>query len=1257
MTHTIFTVTPEQLAALNAERAVELVADLLWAEARRLGFPTTQVQVSTRINVPDGGVDASIDASGITGLNDSFLPEGRTAFQIKTGESFKPWQEAQIKQELFGTQAPAKEVLGDSVRACLETSGTYVLICTKTDPAQPQRADAIRHLQTFFGQCGYADAKVDVWGQSTLIGLVQRFPSLALKVNGNAATHFQTHGVWSSQVEMSRPFKAGAKQQQFIEALLAALRRSDRPVHVRVRGEAGIGKTRLVLEATGSSDIRRLVIYCDGPARLLEGPLMTELLRDGTQLTAILVVDECDLESRTRIWNQLQHQSPRIKVISIYNDLDAPTGATVVQDAPLLEDAQVTEIIEEYGVPKHEARIWAEFCDGSPRVAHVIGQNLKNNPDDVLRQPDTVNVWDRYVAGGDALSSEAVQQRRVVLEHIALFKRFGYGTPVAAEAKAIAALVEAANPQITWSRFQEIVRLLRERKILQGETTRYITPRLLHIKLWADWWDAHGDGFDLDRFTKDLPGQPLEWFLEMFRYAAESKAALKITKALLDETGPFRDPTFFEDRRAPRFFLALTDAAPEAALRCLQRTIGTWDVGQLLKFEEGRREVVWSLERIAVWRELFSGAARLLLRLAEAENENIGNNATGVFADLFSPGHGPVAPTEASPEERFPVLRQALESPSIRNREIALLACEHALETSRFSRMVGSEHQGLRRPPQLWLPKTWGELFDAYRRVWQLLLGRLDVLEPEERDRAIGILARHARGLSQMANLFDMVIDTLSEVADRYPGSRRTIVEAVEHIVHYDGNSFPAEGRQRWEDLRRKLVDTDFHSQMERYVGLDLMHDGIDEHGNVVDKIGPRIMSLARQATENPKLLDAELPWLVTETAKNGYRFGYELGMLDNGFTLLPRLFEVQRQARQNATVFCLGGYFSALLARDRALWENTLDQLVEDEALRGYVPELTWRSGMTERAALRILSLAERGLVPLASLRMFSYGGVVRKVPEQVFARWILVLLASRTRVAAWTALELVHFYYLMGDPKKRPLPRDLTLKVLTAEPFFEKPESRAYHSEDYEWTQVANTFLDQYPEDGVQIAACLLDRFGEEDTITASFNSQAENVLTRIAKQAPLEVWQRIAGYLGPPVDSRAFHISRWLRGGGGLALMPPEEVWNWIEADVEKRARYAATFVPPSLSHSAGETWWARELLVRYGDRKDMRNNLHANFSTEVWTGPESSHYQSKKRWLEDLRRAETHPNVLRWIDEFIDSLNRRIEDARIREERES
>ena len=42
-------------------------------------------------------------------------------------------------------------------------------------------------------------------------------------------------------------------------------------------------------------------------------------------------------------------QSPRIKLISIYNDLDEPSGTDCGLDPPLLDTAQVRAIIEGYG--------------------------------------------------------------------------------------------------------------------------------------------------------------------------------------------------------------------------------------------------------------------------------------------------------------------------------------------------------------------------------------------------------------------------------------------------------------------------------------------------------------------------------------------------------------------------------------------------------------------------------------------------------------------------------------------------------------------------------------------------------------------------------------------------------------------------------------------------------------------------------------------------------------------------------------------
>ena len=552
----------------------------------------------------------------------------------------------------------------------------------------------------------------------------------------------------------------------------------------------------------------------------------------------------------------------------------------------------------------------------------------------------------------------------------------------------------------------------------------------------------------------------------------------------------------------------------------------------------------------------------------------------------------------------------------------------------------------------LWVPKTWDEIFDGYRRVWNLLADGLDSLETAERTRAISILSDHMRGLCQLANLFDMVCDTLDHIADKYPEDRTAIVEAIEQTLHYDGKSFTTEQLATLKALRARLVDSDCHSQMMRYVGMDLVQDDFDDTGKYTDTLAPKIQSLAKEAEASWQLLEAELPWLVTDKAKNGFTFGVELGRNDDSSTLLPTLLEAQRQAGDDGNAFFVSGYFSALFSRDVERWELTLDQALEDPRLQGLVPELTLRSGMTERAASRILSLAQSGAIPLASLRMFSFGGVVRKVPEHIFGNWIDCVLASKTKDGAATAIDLFHFFYQMGN-EKRQLPRELTLRVLTADALF-TPGKRGFQREDYDWSQVAHGFLEQHPDDGIAIARRLIETFGEKGTITDGFNTQAEQVLTTIAESAPAAVWSELSKYLGPPVDTRAFHLGKWLRRGP-LVHIPSEEVWKWVDADVETRAWYAATLVPPVVVPPDSAVCLARELLARYGDRKDVRSNLHANYSTEAWTGPASSHYLNKLERMEALRTQETNANVLRWIDEEIESLKYRVEAERIQEER--
>ena len=1269
---TISTVKPEHLSRLSPAESVLFFRDLLWVEARRLGPGTCKVDVPNEINAADGGIDATVNAS-LSIPQSEIIEPGKNGYQIKSGTEFKPWQISQIRKELFGRpRTPmTKDNLGRSIRACLgadDTDSTYILVCTGINLNRSRTNQARSHIEGCLKRCGYQNPKVKVWSQDNLINFLQEFPLLELNLKGLREDNFKTHQDWAKYIDMQVPFVPGQSQNELIQKIQNDLRRDDYPVHVRVWGEPGIGKTRLVLEATSVEDLSPLIVYFGSAAQFQSSDLMNEI-RFNDNLSAVVVVDECDRSSRFDIWHELQHYSPRIKLITIYNDYEERAGGVTYYDMPPLAREQISKImIQEYKIPEDQADRWAELCDGSPRVAHVIGWNLINHPEDVLKTPSTVDIWERYIAAGDK-DSEKTEHRRLVLQHLALFKRFGYESSVHLEAQSIAEKVEVANSNITSHKFDEIIYDLRERKILQGESTLYITPKALHVKLWTQWWERHYKGFNLKSFTEGLNPKLVEWFYEMFVYAAESEAALKIVKILLGPDGPFDNDEYLKTRLGSRFFLALTEADPKSALRCLMRTIGNWDRDTLLQFTSGRREVIWALEKIAVWRELFVDSARLLLALGEAETEDYSNNASGVFAELFSHGPSRVAPTEAPPAERLPVLKEAFESGSKERRILALESCNAALESEHFVRGVGIEYQGLRNTPKLWEPKTYGELWNAYRQAWQLLSEQLTRLSHNERKEAAGILLARAGALAKIPNLSDMIVDTVVTIVHKGYVSQKEVIETISQILYYDDSyddNLPIEIRQRFEQLRDELVGSDFHSLMQRYVGMDLLEDKLEKIEDGKDRVQSHLEKLAQQASENPTLLQTELSWLVTTEAKNGYKFGYELGKIDKGFCLLPTLMEAQRNAIDNASVYFLGGYFRVIFEKDLTQWEEQLDTLIEDTTLNVMIPDLTYRSGLTDRAGIRLLNLAKNGIIGINHFSTYVYGKATENLSEEVFTTWIEFLLSFMDKSAVSIALNLYHRYYDHQKPSV-VFPRDLTFQLLTHPMLFGESDKKLFTPmTDYHWTEIGKKFVQLYREKNLELAQIMLAHFGQKGSIVDNY-SKTCSVLTELTKQHPTQVWKYVSKHLEARDHfSRMFALEKWLREAdlsttekekGALTLIPHEKIWEWVDADVENRAEYVAHSLIPK-KHLAEEwkTSLVRAFLKHYGMQENVRRALMANYLTGVWAGPASSRYEAKKQQLLRIKHSEDNKSIKLWIDDFVDGLEKEIERAKVEEERE-
>ena len=404
-----FNVTPIDLERLEPNLAVDLFRKLLWAEATAKRIPKNKIDIPFTINDnDDGGIDASVN--GNVKDDHGLIKNGITRYQIKTGK-IQLHQPNKIKSILFN-EKNGKFTLKPRIESTLN-DGILVIVLFGTDKDEKTN-DEIKNsfkmvLADVFGN-RYDNSKIEIIKQNAIIGLLFPYIALCLQVKGHVGD-FYTHKEWKKFSDMAHVYKKNKKQQQKITTFRKDLLNSKKPVNIRVTGEPGIGKTRFVLEATDTDQLAPFVVYLEDPSKL-SADLLSMCIRE--DVSTILIVDECDSHSQKNIWNKIKSKSPSLKLVTIFNEPDESDGAASSMEPEPLGSLQTADILEDYGIPKKKISKWVLFCMPSPRAAHIMGKNLKEN-NDLLDSDDSVDVWNRYIAGTSQMNSDEFKKRKEVL--------------------------------------------------------------------------------------------------------------------------------------------------------------------------------------------------------------------------------------------------------------------------------------------------------------------------------------------------------------------------------------------------------------------------------------------------------------------------------------------------------------------------------------------------------------------------------------------------------------------------------------------------------------------------------------------------------------------------------------------------------------------------------------------------------------------------------------------------------------------------
>lgn len=646
------------VTSLSVERSIVVIRSILRCECAYAKSSPAVLTVSSRITTPDGGIDAEVNIpTGVSVPADCIFQSGLTGFQVKSGTSFKPWTQSAIRGELLDSNGR----LYSEVERLVRRHGRYTLICTGHDLTPEQRNDSRNFIAAVLAEAGFANYEdfIEILGASQIAEFAERYPGTASLLAGDPIQEAWVLDEWQRDAHLANEFEVSPEQEQLITRIRAGLQGDVK--HFRILGEPGLGKTRLVLESVKDENLAPYVLYIQHGTQFGQTRLFRQLLKSGYDRPLILVIDELPESEMADIWRHLKPRCGSMRIVTLDHGRDETYDEEIERiNAPRLPDETIKKILFSRVGESRELDRWVEICEGSPRVAQAVADNLRANPDDLLKPPSTVPIWERFLHGYGKRDEIAARQIDCVTQHLALFSRFGYEEPVGYEAEYIASMIGKIDPTIGWARFQEIVRILRSRRVLQGSRTLFFVPRALHIYLWKQYWENYGRGFDFAQTFQNMPESLHAWFMSMFKFA-EGTTTVHAINDILKPDGIFSQRTVITSAKGSRFLSILAEANPAAVLKLLEATIGKWTSQELLDFEQNRQNLVWALEKIAVWPTFTVRAALVLARLAINENAQNSNNATGTFVGLFRIGPEAAA-TETSPQARLPALLKLLRS-------------------------------------------------------------------------------------------------------------------------------------------------------------------------------------------------------------------------------------------------------------------------------------------------------------------------------------------------------------------------------------------------------------------------------------------------------------------------------------------------------------------------------------------------------------------------------------------------------------------
>ncbi len=1184
-----FDVLPEQIQVLGA-RFTPFVNKLLEIEARAHGIAGHLVAVNANETTPDGGVDAAIRGSPGT----DFVPPGASAWQFKR-TNYGP---KQCADELDGAKW-AHEFLLDG--------GSYILIigAVLPDDKVEERRTEVAKKALELGLIATDDRnRVRVYDANRVARWASRYPSLAVsRLAGGPGSSAMDFAQWAETRTHVTTWVADDARRQAIDSIRKQLI-SAGIVDVRVQGEAGVGKTRLVLEAVRTPDLSPLVAYVPD-ANAIAGEFLAHLVAENR--TAVLVVDECPAERHIKLVERLPAH-PAIKLVTIGDVGAAVARAPLVGVTPVSDDVTEEFLKRNYEqLPSESRRFVIDHSRGNTRWTMVLADRVTRTTSAQAAELIARNDIEMFVStllpeGRDFFCAALM----ALLEHV------GWEGAVAYQVDLLCSFAGVSKEQM-----QSAADHLEQQGLLVHHGRFYaVSPHPLSVYLAAEAWRAHGDRL----VSELLPQFDERMALSFFRRVADLgrfEPARSVLPQLLSRGGPFSSLEQLEANNLGKVLTQLAIVLPDEVALHLSELIHGASLDELRSRQASRRDLVWTLEKLAWHTRTFELAAGSLLRLALAENESYANNATATWTSLLSTF---LPATAALPSTRVEYLRRVATSPDPATRLLVVEAAAGALEYHE-SVMVSGELQGGVLVEPRGTPRTYGDAGEYRREVIAILselagdsdsdvalraeASLIGAVHPLIDDQFAGealtdaLLGLRGEGINRLR----VEVEHLVALYDKHDPDDRPVRERLHHLL----DRLPAPTAEEALAVVARLRPWDFPDGELRQRVLDSVRDLPDGEGRrdlVLGVLRGEEMPAAWEIGRAVSTVDGrDEAWIV--------------GLVD-AFATNPS---------------GLLGYLSGLAdAGEESAFDDFLDSATAQQLSSRDRLAIAVRGPVTDQSRSRILSSA-RELLPREGTSVLF--GWHRNLDEDAVASLLPNWLQHLDSQEDYNALvEWVGV--ILHDEGYWPAVRDLVWELLSLRGHF--PELR---QKRWGWARLALRFVE---DRALALAAMLFDLM-ESGVLMVIERGEEAALLARCARSSPTDVWADVAQRL----VSGSWRLQMQLQGWF-LESVPPAIVVAWIGDEVE-RARAAASITRVGEGEPTAVT---RHLLEKFHEDADVRSALYGALVAGMWTGPESDRIKRQLDQLESWRRSASEPHGVRaWAREVSDALQENLRSALLRE----